>query len=384
MRTITTFLLAAVVALVALSLTMLASATMLDQTPNLGIRNQIIATLAGFIALGLAASFDYRRTDRLSWIVYGVSIILLLMVLLMTDKINGARRWIFGVQPSEFAKVGLILTLASFGARRQALIQNSWKGLALGCLIALPILVLVGIAPDRGTMGLMLLLTLIILLLAGVRWLYIVPPALVGAAALVTMVVLDPTTLDRVFAWWNPEANKDTSHQVRKSLQAFAVGGLHGQGLGAGAQKFRVPEMRTDFILSAVGEDLGLVGSLGVLGAYAVIMVCGWLIASRAPDLHGLLLAGGITFLICTQAIINIAVVTDLMPNKGMPLPFVSRGGTGITVLLSLVGILLSVARQAGTADLADAEMAQSGRARVRRGQPNPNPFSNPDFAPVE
>lgn len=385
MRTVTSILLAAVVALVALSLTMLSSATMLDAGTDAGIRNQLLATLIGFAGLGVAASLDYRRIHRLSWVFYGVSLLLLILVFTpLGHEAKGARRWLFGIQPSEIAKFSLILALATFGANRQRVIHRFWKGLGVGCLIALPILMLVAAEPDRGTTALLLVVTLLMLLLAGVKWLYVLPPIVLGSGALAAMVWLSPMARDRISAWLNPDAHKDTSGlQVRKSLQAFAVGGVEGQGLAAGAQKFRVPEVHTDFILPAVGEDLGVFGSLGVLTAYALILGCGVAIAYRAVDLHGLLLAGGITFLISSQCIINIGVVTALLPNKGMPLPFVSRGGSSIAVLLTLIGILLSVARQAGNAEELDVEARQSGRTRTR-GRVRSNPFANPDFAPLD
>ncbi len=385
MRTVTTFLLAAVVALVALSLTMLASATMLDNGTDSGIRTQLLATLVGFAGLGLAASVDYRRTRRLSWVIYGLSLLLLVLVLTpLGHEAKGARRWLFGIQPSEVAKLSLVLALASFCASRHHLMQRFWKGLAAGCLVALPILVLVAAEPDRGTTALLLAVTLMILLLAGVRFIYVVLPASLGVVALAAMVMLSPMARNRINAWLDPDAHKDDAGlQVRKSLQAFAVGGVEGQGLAAGAQKFRVPEVHTDFILPAIGEDFGLFGSLGVLIAYTTILICGACIAYRAADLHGLLLAAGITFLISAQATVNMAVVTDLMPNKGMPLPFVSRGGSSIAILLTLMGVLLNVARQAGTAEDVAAAAEQSGRTG-RRTAKRPNPFGNPDFAPVD
>ena len=392
MRTVTTLLLATIVALVSLSLTMLASATALDSGASVNapmldasIRNQLIATLVGFIGLGIAASMDYRKTRRWSWVVYGVTLVLLILVLTpLGHETKGARRWLFGTQPSEIAKLALIIVLANYGAYRQNVIQRFWKGLGLGCLIALPILALVAAEPDRGTTALLMVVTMIMLLLAGVRWLFVIPPVVAGTAALAAMIWFSPMAQDRWRAWWDPDSHKATTGmQVRKSLQAFAVGGFEGQGLAAGAQKFRVPEVHTDFILPAVGEDLGLFGSLGVLSAYVIVLVCGVMIAYRAADLHGLLLAAGITFLICAQTTVNIGVVTALLPNKGMPLPFVSRGGSSIAILLTLVGVLLSVARQAGNAEDSDAATEHSGRTQGR-GRNRTNPFANPDFAPVE
>lgn len=386
MRTITTFLLSAVVGLVALSLTMLACATMLEKSTETSIRNQFVATVIGFIGLGLAASFDYRRTGKITWVIYGFTLLLLVSVLVWGSDVKGARRWLLGTQPSELAKLALIMALAVFGAARQHVISRFWKGLGLGFLIAVPILLLVAAEPDRGTTALLLLIAILMLLLAGVRWLYVVPPIALGVVGLAAMIVVSPMARNRIAAWWHPDQHKDSAGlQVRRSLQAFAIGRVQGQGLAIGAQKFRVPEVHTDFILPAIGEDLGVFGSLGVLGAYGVILVCGILIASRAPDLHGLLLAAGITFLISAQATVNIGVVTALLPNKGMPLPFISRGGTSIAVLLTMIGILLSVARQADSAENAEPGPNASRQIRSRvRQQTGRNPFANPDFAPAD
>ena len=383
MRTVTSFLLAAIVALVALSLTMLSSATMLDRGGQDVVRNQLWATLLGFVGLGLAASIDYRRTGRLAWILYGISLALLVLVLTpLGHESKGARRWLYGTQPSEIAKFALILALATYGANRAHLMHKFWNGICLGFGVAFPVLVLVALEPDRGTTALLLMVTTVMLLMAGVRWLFVIPPVVLGVASIVTMIVMSPMARTRIAAYWNPDAHRDGAGlQVRKSLLAFAAGGLHGQGLAEGAEKFRVPEVQTDFILPAVGEDLGLFGSLGVVVAYLVLLLCGVTIADRAPDLHGLLLAGGITFLIAAQAVINIGVVTALFPNKGLPLPFLSRGGSSIAILLTLIGVLLSVARQ-----IVGVERPPTGNRNGSpiRNKPRINPFANPDFAPLE
>ncbi len=383
MRTVTTLLLAAVVGLVALSLTMLTSATMLDAKVGEGIRNQLFATFVGFGGLGLAATLDYRRTGRLSWGLYAVTLVLLVLVLTpLGRESKGARRWLLGTQPSEIAKLSLILVLATFASTRVHVMRRFWDGICLGFGLALPLLLLIALEPDRGTTALLLLVTTLMLLLAGVRWLFVVPPVALGVVGLATMIFVSPMARSRITAWWDPDAHKDgAALQTRKALQAFAVGSVQGQGLAAGAQKFRVPEVHTDFILPAIGEDLGLFGSLGVVAAYLVILLCGVTIAHRAPDLHGLLLAAGITFLIAAQATINIGVVTGIVPNKGMPLPFVSRGGSSIAILLTLIGVLLSVARQVV---VADRPPTGNGDLPAARNKPRSNPFANPDFAPVE
>lgn len=346
-RNATTALILAVGSLVALSLTMLLSATMLDRDPSAGVFNQTVATVAGLVALVTVAAVDYRRTGRLSWWVYALAIVLLVLVLVHGRPIKGARRWVFGVQPSELGKLALLLTLAHFGATRGEQMRRFRTGILGGGLIALPIFALVLVEPDRGTAALLGLMTLLMLLLAGVRWIFVAPPALLGVGLMTAVVFFSPMASNRIDAWLHPENHRQgAGHQVLKSLYAFAAGGLDGRGLGQGTLKYRVPEVETDFVLPAIGEELGLPFTLGVVAAYLVILVAGSTIASRAPDRHGMLLAAGVTFLIAAQASINIGVVTGVLPNKGMPLPFISRGGSSIAVMLTFVGILLSVARQ--------------------------------------
>jgi cell division protein FtsW len=171
---------------------------------------------------------------------------------------------------------------------------------------------------------------------------------------------------NRVDAFLHPENYRETiGAQALKSLAALREGGLEGLGLGAGVIKHRIPEQHTDFIFPVIGEELGLFFTLGVLVAYVVILLCAMRIARRSDDPRGRLLAAGIGFLIAGQAAINIAVVTNSMPNKGMPLPFVSRGGSSIVAMLALVGVLLSIARLA------------PGRPAAQRAQRG-NPFNDP------
>jgi cell division protein FtsW len=159
---------------------------------------------------------------------------------------------------------------------------------------------------------------------------------------------------------------------VLKGLYAFAQGGIEGRGLGRGTLKYNVPEVHTDFILPAVGEELGLTFTLAIVVAYLTILICGLMVAMRAPDQFGLLLAAGITLLIVAQAMINIGVVTAVFPNKGMPLPFVSRGGSNLAVLMTMVGVLVSVAR----AERSEPNDAGPTPERKGRGGRR-NPFSS-------
>lgn len=357
-RTITTLLLA-VGALVALSVAMLASATMLKQSDHLmhsWVQTQAIACVIGFVVLALAARIDYHLLERFAWPVYGVTVLLLALTLSPLGKsMNGAQRWLFHTQPSEFAKLGLIVALAWFGARFHHRMGSFLSGvLGMAAIAAVPVALII-VEPDKGTAALLGLVTFLLMLVAGVRWQHVVIPAAVCAVGFALLVSESPYAKKRVTTWLDSmsrpvdkknDADRDGNLQVNESLYALGAGGVSGTGLGRGAHKFNIPEQHTDFIFPVIGEELGLPFTLGVVGVFVVILVCGASVTHSAPDTFGMLLAGGITFLIAAQAAINLCVVTALLPNKGMPLPFVSRGGTGVVLMLGLTGLLVSVARQ--------------------------------------
>jgi cell division protein FtsW len=241
-------------------------------------------------------------------------------------------------------------------------------GLLLPGLIVVPFLGLLYKQPDRGTMALFGLVTVVVLLLSGMPKRFAIIPALLGAGLGVHFYNSSKMVRDRMDAFLRPELYPQTTgSQALKSLAALREGGLEGVGLGSGVIKLTIPEQHTDFILPVIGEELGLFFTLGVLVAFVVILLCSVRIASRAADVEGRLLAGGIGFLIACQAMINIAVVTNSMINKGMPLPFVSRGGSSAVSMLVMVGLLLSIARRA-------PETPQATR------QGRPNPFHSPDL----
>ncbi len=353
MNRIITTLLLAVGSLVALSVVMLASATMLkggDSLLHTWVLKQAIACGVGFVALWVMARIDYHLLQRFAWPLYGACVLLLLLTLTpLGTSMKGAQRWLFGIQPSEFAKLGLVVALAWFGARFPHRMGHFFSGVLGMAAIAAPPLALVLVEPDKGTTLLLGLVTFLLMLVAGVRWWHVTLPALLCAAGFAALVMNSDYAMKRVNAFIHPEQNKDDYQQVQESLYAFGAGGVDGAGLGRGAFKFNIPEQHTDFIFPVVGEELGLGFTLAVVGVFVVILICGATITHAAPDAFGTLLAGGVTFVIAAQAAVNLGVVTDLLPNKGMPLPFVSRGGTGVVLMLALVGLLVSVARQGAT-----------------------------------
>lgn len=366
-------LLVCVLSLVVLSVWSLSSALMLSRKGDAMILNQFGAVLIGFLGFAVMSWVDYRRFNRqaLAMAVYGATILLLIAVLIpgVGTYRNGAQRWLFFFQPSEIAKAALVLSLAWYGARFQHRMSTfRWGFLGAGC-VALPILGLIFKEPDRGTTLFLLGLTIMVLLIAGVRWHFMALAAVVAGGVLIPILKNDPLVQKRLAAYNDPEAHKSAAaYQNRQALLAFGEGGLFGKGPGAGVMMRTIPEQHTDFILPVIGEELGFIGSSMVVLAFVGILFCGARIARQAADAgdtFGLLLAAGITFLIVAQAYFNIGIVTKMFPNKGLPLPFVSRGGTNIVVMLTLVGTLISVARHTPRAVL-------PLKATLRSGEDNP------------
>ena len=216
--------------------------------------------------------------------------------------------------------------------------------------------------PDRGTTILLASVSGLMLLLAGVRWIYFIPPALTGIALMAYVLVTDPVRMKRILSWLNPEATKDgAGYQTWQAMIALGSGGVSGLGIGNGRQKLGfVPEHHTDFIFSIIGEEMGMIATFGVIAGFIIFVLCGVYIAWHARDTFCLLLASGVTFLVGIQAFINIGVVTSALANKGLPLPFISYGGSSLLLMMGAVGILLSVARHGGPPVQDDEEVEEA------------------------
>jgi cell division protein FtsW len=379
-----TVLVFCVAGLLSLGLVMLYSSSMAESGSHF-VKVQLIWSALGVLACVSAVLLDYRILKRLAWPLLGLAVILLALVFVPRVGIhrNGASRWLgyHGMslfQPSEVAKLALIIALAWYGERFQRQMPTWKRGVLIPGIIVTLVLALVFREPDRGTTILLAGVSATMLLIAGVRWRFILPPLMVGLAALAFSLWRDPMRARRILSWWRLEESKSgVGYQAYQAMLALGAGGWTGLGLGNSRQKLGfVPEQHTDFIFSIIGEELGLIATALVIIAFAAIVLCGIYIAVQAPDTFGLLLGSGIAFMIGLQAFINIGVVTSALPNKGLPLPFISYGGSNLLLMLTSVGLLLSIARQArepqGLGEGATAK-TKSSKRRPRR-----NPFKAP------
>lgn len=308
---------------------------------------------------------DYRRLSfsryggpkrsPATWLL-GLSAVLLVIVLLFGPVKNEARRWLViplgpasvSFQPSELAKWSMVILLAAFLDFFADTVRLFWKRFVPVCLIAGVVVGLI-VTQDFGTAAFIALLTFVMLLIGGARWWHFVVPILAAVPVFVAAVLMSPTRMNRIKAFINPElASQANIYQARQSLIAIAGGRTWGKGLGMGVLKYgHLPEDTTDFIFSVIAEELGFAGALFVLLLFVLLVILGLMVAIRCRDRFGKLLAAGITLTIAIQAAINIGVVTVVLPTKGIPLPFISAGGTSMLLCAAAAGVLVNIARQA-------------------------------------
>ncbi len=314
-----------------------------------------VALLAGFVTSRL----DYRIWHKLAWTMAGIAAVLLVLTHTpwLGVRAGGANRWVdFGFvrfQPSELAKLATIALLAAYLSQGPRLMLDWWRGFVvpLGLLGVMAGLVFAG--PDFGTALLVGGVGLALMFAGGARLHYLIVTGTAGAIAFAVAVMHNPVRMRRVLAFLDPDAHADTeAFQLLSALYAFVIGGWSGVGLGQSLQKrFYLPESHTDFIFAIIGEELGIAASWLIVGLFAALFVIGIRIAWRAPDMFGRLLALGITLMLTLQAALNIAVVTGVVPTKGLPLPFISYGGTSMVMSVAMIGILANVALQIPAAE---------------------------------
>lgn len=352
MKRTATFFTICVASLLGLGLVMLYSASMTQQGEEL-LKKQSLFAAIGVAACFTMAAIDYRRIRHFVWAGLIVSCVLLAFAAWKGEEINGARRWIKiagqGFQPSELAKLVVVALLAHYASRYRDRMHEFGRGLVLPGVLAGLVLGLVLAGKDFGSTMLLGLVVWIMLLVAGARLRYLLPLGIIACAAIFLLLKSNENRWTRIDAWLHPEKyTRTVALQQIQAKYALGVGGTTGLGLGDGRQKTGfVPEHHTDFIFSIIGEEFGLVATLGLLVTYGVLCWCALTIAWRASDLFGQLLVIGLTFLIGIQAFINIGVVTMVLPNKGLSLPFISYGGSNLVMLLASTGVILSVARRA-------------------------------------
>ena len=316
------------------------------------LQKQAVCAAIGLIAMYGFSRIPVRLWYRFAWPLYGFSIVLLLSVLVIGQEVNGARRWIniagIQFQPSEVAKFTMIVLFArltrSFGRSAK---QFRYGVMGFGMAL-MGILVPLALEKHLSAIMLMGMVAVVMMFVAGTspKWL------LAGAGAAAVFVLVYITFMgyagDRVTAWLHPEQDPgDTGYQILQSLYAIGSGGLFGLGYGKSRQKYLyLPFQYNDYIFAICCEELGLVGALGIAALFAVTILRGYWIALRAEDRFSTVLAAGLTTLIAVQTILNLCVVTNLLPSTGIALPFFSYGGTALAVNLGEMGIVLSISRQ--------------------------------------
>jgi cell division protein FtsW len=372
-------------ALVAFGLVMVYSATSAaaavgGKDPSYYLKRQGIYAALGIVLMVVAQRWDYRRLKALAPMLILGSLGLLVAVLAIGPAINGARRWIsLGpavFQPSELAKLALAIWAAAYLSRRPAPqdLRELWR--PVGALAAVFCVLLI-LEPDMGTAIALMVMLIGMLVVAGTPA-RTLASAMTIAGALATIAIwMEPYRRARFFAFLDPWHDaQGTGFQIVQAMIGMGSGGWFGVGLGQGIQKiFYLPEAHTDMMLANIGEELGLVGVVAVIGAYALFAYAGFDIALRCKDPFGKRLATGLTVLICGQAAVNMLAVMGSAPLTGIPLPFLSYGGSSLVVLLAGVGILLNIAQRGSSATASVSDRSRgNGRTRPARARDSGRP----------
>jgi cell division protein FtsW len=329
------------------------------------LTKQLAWAVIGVLLMLGAMRIDYHeyRRPALIWSLLGVTVLGLLAVFLF-PKINNTHRWLsilgFSLQPSELAKLVVIFFTAAVLERRMHRINDVGYALLPIGVVTVVVAALIYKEPDFGTMVVLVLVVGALIFSAGLSYRYLVGGALVLVPTAAVMIATEGYRMERLLAFLDPAKYAlGAGFQLNQSLIAVGSGGTLGKGLMAGVQKlFFIPEPHTDFIYAVVGEELGLIGTTVILIAFLAIAWRGLRAALVAPDRFGALLALGITTMVACQALVNMSVVIGLFPTKGIPLPFVSNGGSSLLINLVAMGILLNISQQASPVAAAAVDAA--------------------------
>jgi cell division protein FtsW len=351
-----------IVALVSIGVVMVYSASAIMAAdrfhdPLHFLKRQAMWVILGMGALWAGMRFDYRRLERFVVPLLAVSFALLVIVLVppFGQEINGTRRWLrlgpVSFQPVELAKLSLLLYLASFLAHREEAMASFSRGLLPLLLMAGGMAGLTLLQPDMGNAMVLVILALALAYLGGARVMHM---GLIAGAALplcAVAIAIKPYRLRRMVSFMNPWNDPQGSgFQIIQSFLALGSGGWLGRGLGESKQKlFYLPEAHTDFVFAIIGEEFGIAGAAVVVALFTLLIWRGLRIGLRAPDAFGSYLALGLTVMLATQTIVNLGVVTGSLPTKGLPLPFISFGGSALTMTLFSAGVLLNISQHTGT-----------------------------------
>lgn len=309
-----------------------------------------------FAALGVAAMIICSRLPvgfykRFSMPVLTAAVILLMLVPIIGTNANGAKRWIgfgaFTIQPSEIAKIGIILAFASMICARRGRMKSFRYGILPFAAILIVIVGLLVLEPHFSASIIIVAIGGVMLFLGGARLVWFIAAAVAAGGGIAVLLTMFPYASTRITTWRDPFAStSDEGYQIVQSLYSIGSGGLTGLGLGQSRQKYLyLPEEHNDFIFSVVCEELGFIGALLILTLFALLIIRGYWIALHSTDRYGFLVAAGITTLLAIQVILNVAVVTNLVPCTGISLPFFSYGGTALLMQMAEMGIVLSISR---------------------------------------
>ncbi|MCX8053561.1 MAG: putative lipid II flippase FtsW [Armatimonadetes bacterium] len=316
-------------------------------------KRQLAYASIGLVCMMLASIIPVEALRKLSVVALIVCVMLLIMVLVpgIGHKVNGSRSWFrvgpLSFQPSELAKLVLILYLARSLGRAQVFARGAERRWLGSLIVSLAVIGLVVVEPDLGTAVVLSSIVFVMFAAAGAKKRWLVPTAVGGLALVYMMMCIVPHCSARVEAFRDPWAHRyDTGYQIVHSLIGFGTGGITGLGLCQGRVKSYLPAASTDYIYATIAEETGLVGSLALVVLFGAFAVCGFGVARKCNSLYGSLVASGITSAVSMQAIINMAVATNSIPATGLPMPFISYGGSSMVIMLTGVGLLLSISRQ--------------------------------------
>jgi cell division protein FtsW len=317
------------------------------------LKRQILWSCIGLAAFVAAANVPVSFWQSNAKLIYGATLVGLVLVLGLGHEISGAKRWLrfggIGIQPSELAKVAGVIIISDYLDRRQSRLKDFKKGL-LPLLLLMGVLIgLIAVEPDLGTPILISSVFFALLVLGGARWRHFIVLGLVSLPLVVLAVLKVRYRLHRLFAYMDPWSDaRGAGYQLVQSLLAMGSGGIFGRGFGSSRIKIsNLPDCHTDFVFSILGEELGLIGTLACSGLFLFLSLRGLKISKSAPNHFSKLMAAGISLTIGFQSLINMGVACGLLPTKGMPLPFLSFGGSSLVITLIFVGILAGISRQA-------------------------------------